>query len=158
MVVSGSSAIFSRASASQFYLDIEQLTVMHFLDAARFRNVVGLLQANSAYSIITDPQNLRPRIALTPEALAECDRLSCNLHQNIYGGAIKESGSVHSFATGIGSTSQDGTRDWLLNNVLQATDDYSRDLATNMTTLVRRKYDVDDRVRKAWYIVLFQIC
>lgn len=60
--------------------------------------------------------------------------------------------AVHSFATGIGSTSTDGTRDWLLSNVLQATDDYSRDLATNMTTLLRSKYDVDDRIRKAWFI------
>lgn len=86
------------------------------------------------------------------QALAECNRLSCNLHNNIYSGSTKRPGSVHSFATGIGSTSVDGTRDWLLSNVLQASDDYSRDLATNMTSLIRSKYDVDDRIRKAWFI------
>lgn len=65
MVVRGSSAIFSRASASQFYLDIEQLSVMHFLDATRFQNVINLLKQNSAYSIVTDPQSLRPRITFS---------------------------------------------------------------------------------------------
>ena len=196
MVVRGSSAIFSRASASQFYLDIEQLSVMHFLDATSFQNVIALLRANNAFSVITDPQTQKPRIAFTEQALAQCNRLSCNLHNNIYGGSVarfvqirvvycifagpatnskkqkiqfaciayvswpghllltarSRPAAVHSFATGIGSTSTDGTRDWLLSNVLQATDDYSRDLATNMTTLLRSKYDVDDRIRKAWFI------
>lgn len=88
MVVRGSSAIFSRASASQFYLDIEQLSVMHFLDAARFQNVIALLRDNNAFSVITDPQTQKPRIAFTEQALAQCSRLACNLHNNIYGGAV----------------------------------------------------------------------
>lgn len=86
------------------------------------------------------------------QALAECNQLSCNLYNNIYGGTVQRAGFVHPLANGIGSTSVDGTRDWLLNNVIQASDDYSRDLATNMTSLLRSKYDIDDRVRKAWFI------
>lgn len=84
------------------------------------------------------------------QALAQCSDLSCNLHNDIYAGSVRVPGSVHSLATGIGSTSTDGTRDWILGNVLQATDDYSRNLAANMTTLLRSKYAIDDRVRKAW--------
>lgn len=152
VVVSGSSGIFSRASASQFYIDIEQLSVMHFLDKLVFQNVVELLQANSAYSVVTDPQTSKPLISFSEQVTSKCNGLSCNLHNNIYGGSIRRPASVHSFATGIGTTSVDATQNWLLDNVLKATDNYSRDLAANMTGLVHRKFGVDDRVQKAWFV------
>lgn len=80
------------------------------------------------------------------------DKLSCALDSNIFSGSIILSGQVHSLATGIGNTSLDATRDWLMRNVLVATDDYSKDLSANMTSILRSKYSVDDRVRKAWFI------
>ena len=158
LVVSGNSALFSRASASQFYIDVEQLTTMHFLDATRFRSMVSLIQGNNAFNIATNPANERPYINFTEEAMARCDRLSCAFYNNIYGGSIKRSGSVHSFSNGIGTTSTSATRDWIMNNVLQATDDYSRDLATNMTSLVRQQFSIDDRITKAWCVLILCIC
>lgn len=142
-----------RASASQFYLDVEQLSVMHFLDATKFQAVVDLLKTNSAYSIISDPATLRPLISFTPAALGQCsDGLSCSLRNCIYGGTLRQAAEAHPLATGIGTTSETATRDWLLANILKATDAFSTDLATNMTSLLRKKYKVDDRVNKAWFV------
>ena len=70
-------------------------------------------------------------------ALGECNRLSCSLRNNIYKGVVRQGDSVHPLATGIGNTSVTATRDWIMQNVLQASDDFSRDLATNMTEIAR---------------------
>lgn len=95
LVVRGSSSIFSRASASQFYIDIEQLTVMHFLDATRFHNVISLLQQKDggAYTITTDPDTLRPHITLSDvRRFAVCafilqrSHFFCNLHDDNFNG------------------------------------------------------------------------
>jgi hypothetical protein len=80
------------------------------------------------------------------------DKLSCALDSNIFAGSVVLSGQVHSMATGIGNSSLEATRDWLMRNILVATDDYSKNLATNMTGILRSKYSIDDRVRKAWFI------
>ena len=153
LVVRDTSAIFRRPSAYEFYINVEQLTTMHFLgDDTRFRSMLSLIKANQAFNVVNDPVNQRPYINFTDEALSRCTRLSCALYNSIYGGSVKRPGSVHSFSTGIGTTSLDSTRDWLLDNVLQATDDYSRALATNMTSLVRQNFGVDDRFTKAWYV------
>jgi hypothetical protein len=112
--------------------------------------MISLIQANEAFNIATNPLNDRPYINFSDAALSRCDRLSCSFYNSIYGGAVKRSGSVHSFATGIGTTSVESTRNWIMANVLQATDDYSRDLAANMTSLVREHFSIDDRITKAW--------
>lgn len=60
--------------------------------------------------------------------------------------------AVHSLATGINTTSLTATRDWLLSNILQATDEYSYALSANMTSLLRKNFDINDRVNKAWFV------
>jgi hypothetical protein len=55
-------------------------------------------------------------------------------------------------ATGINTTSLEGTRNWLLANVLRSTDSFSTELAANMTDLVRSNFEINDRVNKAWFI------
>lgn len=78
--------------------------------------------------------------------------LSCALYTDIYGRAVTRPFAVHSMATGINTTSASGTRDWLMQNIIKATDEYSFNLSTNMTSLVRQNFGIDDRVRKAWFI------
>jgi hypothetical protein len=53
LVVKGNPGIFSRASASSFYIEVKQLATMHFLDATRFNTVLGLIRSNSAYLVST---------------------------------------------------------------------------------------------------------
>ena len=70
IVLKGSSSIFSRNSASNFYLDVEQLSVIHFLDAARFNTVVGLIRRNEAYTIFLNPATGRPALDFTQVQVA----------------------------------------------------------------------------------------
>ena len=65
IAIKGNPAIFNRQSAQSFHLEIEQLSVMHFLDATRFETVLGLIRSNSAYSVVTNPATGRPHIEFT---------------------------------------------------------------------------------------------
>ncbi len=60
IVLKGSPAIFSRVSASNFYLEMEQLAVIHFLDVAKFNTIVGLIRNNRAYNVTLSPVTGRP--------------------------------------------------------------------------------------------------
>jgi hypothetical protein len=154
VAIKGNGAIFNRSSASSFYIEIEQLSVMHFLNSARFQTVLGLVRGNVAYSVVTNPSTGRPHIEFTAAARSACGTtgLSCVLHNNIYNKIVNRAAAVHPLATGINTTSLEGTRDWLLANVLRATDEFSTALATNMTDLVRTNFAVNDSVNKAWFI------
>lgn len=65
VVLKGSASIFSRASASNFYLEMEQLSVIHFLDTNRFNSVVRLIRDNEAYTVSLNPANGRPVMEFT---------------------------------------------------------------------------------------------
>lgn len=72
IVLKGGASIFSRASASNFYLEIEQLSVIHFLDAARFNAVVNLIRTNKAYNIFLNPATSRPALEFTQVGTCNC--------------------------------------------------------------------------------------
>jgi hypothetical protein len=65
LAVRGSNAIFGRPSASGFFIEVEQLSVMHFLDSIRFQNVLGLIRSNSAYIVSNNAATGRPHIEFT---------------------------------------------------------------------------------------------
>ena len=65
LAVKGSQSIFGRASASSFYIEVEQLSVMHFLDPIRFQTVLGLIRSNSAYMVTNNLSTGRPHIEFT---------------------------------------------------------------------------------------------
>ena len=73
IVLKGGASIFSRASASNFYLEIEQLSVIHFLDTARFNAVVNLIRTNKAYNIFLNPATSRPALEFTQ--VGTCNRV-----------------------------------------------------------------------------------
>ena len=62
LVVRGSPGIFNRASASQYYINVEQLSVMHFLDNIKFANILDKVKNGSAYTVQMDPNTQKPRI------------------------------------------------------------------------------------------------
>ncbi len=90
--------------------------------------------------------------AVMQSCAADSGTISCSLYTNIYNRAVTRGAAVHPLATGINTTSLTGTRDWLLSNILQATDEYSYALSANMTSLVRKNFDINDRVNKAWFV------
>ena len=65
MVVRGSPAIFSRLSASNFYLEVEQMSVIHFLDTAKFNAILSLIRTNNAYNVSLNPATGRPAFKFT---------------------------------------------------------------------------------------------
>ena len=65
LAIKGSKSIFDRQSASTFTIEIEQLSMMHFLDAERFNTVLGLIRSNTAYSIVNNPSTGRPTMEFT---------------------------------------------------------------------------------------------
>jgi hypothetical protein len=83
---------------------------------------------------------------------ADTALLSCALYTNIYNRATTRAAAVHTLSTGINTTSVSATRDWLMANILKATDEYSYNLSTNMTSLLRKNFVIDDRIRKAWFV------
>jgi hypothetical protein len=62
LILSGSPAIFSRQSASQYYLNIEQLSVMYFLDDVKFNTIMGRVLNKTAYNVVMNPVTRKPRI------------------------------------------------------------------------------------------------
>ena len=84
VVLKGSNSIFGKLSASNFYLDIEQLSVIHFLDAARFNSIVGLIRAGNAYTISLTPGTGRPALGFTsvrpPSAFIHAGLRVCYSH------------------------------------------------------------------------------
>lgn len=99
-----------------------------------------------AFASFACPQNV------TRLCGADADTLSCAMYTNIYGRTVARPFAVHPLATGIRTTNQAATRDWLMGNILKATDEYSTALSTNMTTLTRQNFAIDDRVNKAWFV------
>jgi hypothetical protein len=65
VVLKGSPSIFDRVSASNFYLEMEQMSVIHFLDTNRFNAMVRLIRANEAYIVSLNPVNGRPAMEFT---------------------------------------------------------------------------------------------
>ena len=78
--------------------------------------------------------------------------LSCVLYNSIYQKSVSRPGSVHSLATGLGTTDVAATRDWLMANIMRSTDEFSRAISANMTELVRSNFEVNDRFNKAWFV------
>ncbi len=154
LVIKGSPTIFSKAPAANYFIDIEQLATMHFLDDTAFATAISMIRAGTAYTMIVGNGDGRPRMEFTSSFSGICGvtGLKCQLFSNIYAKSVLRTGAVHPLSTGFGTTSTNATRDWLMQNILRATDEYSRDLSTNMTTLVRTTFGIDDRVRKAWFV------
>ena len=60
---------------------------------------------------------------------------------------------MHDFALPVTHESDDaGCVDFITKNLLLRTDDISTTVAANMTRLVREKFDIDNYMKRAWYI------
>jgi hypothetical protein len=54
LVVRGTPDVFASALTATYYIEIEHLTTLHFLDPAKFASVRGIMQAGSGYSVLKD--------------------------------------------------------------------------------------------------------
>lgn len=156
-VVKGNPAIFSSPLASSYYIDIEHLTTLHFLDPVKYATIKAMIDLGEGYSIVENPaNNNRLEVKLSQDVIDTCTGgnggvFSCAVRHDVKGTQINTDYAIHSFATGIGTTNVDLSRDWITTNLLGVSE-FSKELATNMTSLVRNKFDINDRSNKAWYI------
>ena len=103
--------------------------------------------------IVYDRTDQRMRVCVQGATTAcGATGLECVLYNNIYKKVVNRPAAVHAMATGLGTTSQEMTREWLMTNVLRGTDEFSFQVATNMTALVRENFGIDDRISKAWFV------
>lgn len=149
-------SVFDSPLTNGYYLEIEHMTSIHFLDPVKFNAIRTMMSEGIAYNVFTDPSTGKLEIQLSQQVLDACTggadgSFSCAVRQDISKGVVRNEFAVHSFATGIGNSDNDRTRDWITGNLLGVSG-FSEDLAANMTSLVRSKYSIDDRVNKAWYI------
>jgi hypothetical protein len=56
LVVRGDPNVFASSLTSNYFLEIEHLTTIHFLDSAKFNTVNALLKSGGAYSVLKDSQ------------------------------------------------------------------------------------------------------
>ncbi len=76
---------------------------------------------------------------------------TCGVRKNIYQRNVVAPETVHALATGVGTSDETRTVNWLQNNVLGVSD-FARAYATNFTQLTRSKHAINDRYKKAWFV------
>lgn len=109
LVVKGDPVVFNSPLTSQFYIEIEHLTTIHFLDTVKFDTVRSMMREGVAYNIFSDPSTGRLELQLAQRVWDACTGgsggdFSCAVRQDIAKTVIKNPYAVHSMATGIGTT------------------------------------------------------
>lgn len=115
LVVKGDPKVFASPLTSQYYLEVEHLTTMHFLDPVKFATIKSMMSEGVAYNVFSDPSTGRLELQLSQKVWDTCTggnggSFSCAVRQDISKGVVRNEYAVHPFATGIGSTDLVGTR------------------------------------------------
>lgn len=157
IVLQGTPAPFENPLASAYHLEIDDLFTMHFLHDTTYNNVISLLDAGSAFTIKKNEANKMLEVDLAPAILSECfsevlpGDMTCMIRRDIAARVPTDAYAVHSLATGVNTNDIAQTSAWMQEHVLGYSE-YADDLARNFTNLIRNKYDINDRYRKAYYL------
>lgn len=108
-MVKGDPNVFSSPLTSQYFLEIEHLTTIHFLDPVKFDIVKAMMKEGVAYNVFSDPISGRLELQLSQKVWDTCTGgltgdFSCAVRQDIAKAVVRNEYAVHSFSTGIGST------------------------------------------------------
>jgi hypothetical protein len=135
---------------------MDYLTTMHFLDDDKY-NAVRLMMATTPQTAYTsDINNGHMEIRWTDEASESCSTgnnnlYSCAIRQSIVAGVATQTNGAHDFATPLQQSDDAGCASFITENLL-GKNEFAQELATNMTSLVRSKFGIDNYLRKAWYV------
>lgn len=155
LYVTGDPDVFASPISDGYYLEIEHLTSLHFLDPAKFDVVKEILDTGDAYIVVNDIPSDAVSIRLSQTIWDLCAQgsgpglgsLSCAIRHDIVGRNILNPTSIHKLHSLNHSTSID----WMTENLLGVSD-WSKEFASNMTQIVASKYEIDGRSKLAWYI------
>lgn len=156
LVVRGNQEVFGAGVAQNYYVELEALTTVHFLDEAKFDTFQSMITQGTAYTVRRNAQSGLMEIAVSAAAQGVCNGavdgfLSCVIRQDIRGRSVLAPGGVKSFSSGYNESDEGGTELWLRENLLGFTDN-SEELAYNFSSMVRSRYELDHRTRRAWLL------
>jgi hypothetical protein len=163
LVVKASPIIRTTSDPNELTFSLDYFTSMHFLDAAKFTSVQALMGTDDAYKI--DLRNNFLEVMWTNEASESCSTLtnnlySCAIRRSVIAGVstpcsmiggVSTCTGVQDFALSDHQNDDAGCASFITSNLL-GDNGFARELATNMTKLVRDKYQVDNYLTRAWYI------
>jgi cysteine-rich repeat protein len=155
MVVKAKPTLELAFSGSTYYLQVDYLVSMHFLDDNKFTQVSDMMAAGTAYTADVNPTNKFMEIQFTPAATASCTlsntaTYSCGIRRGIIKG-VSQPGACQDFANSTHGPDPVGPVKFIEDNLL-GKNEFATALATNMTQLVRSKYEINDMLSRAWYI------
>lgn len=114
----------------RYFIELEHLTTIHFLDPVKFQAVRALINEGSAYTVAQDPSTGKLGVQIAQSLWEACTggvggSYSCTVRQDVSRAQIRNAYAVHSMATGIGTTNVTASRDWITSNLL-GTSEFSR--------------------------------
>lgn len=148
--------------ASTYMLQLDYLVSMHFLDVLKFDAVQLLMQQGLAYTSHFNPDGFM-EVRFTNDAIDQCtggnDLLalasgmpaySCGIRRGVVA-SVPILRAVHDFSDGNHLHDESGCVEFITDNLLSDTN-FARELATNMTDLIRDKYEINNLLSRAWYV------
>lgn len=153
--VRGDGEIFDNTEGSPgYFIELETLISIHFLDDTKFRAVMGLIEQQQAYSLIVGRNGI-DEIVIDQRVQDLCasttGTMDCAIRYDITGGVVRTPYGVQPLSAGFNVSDREGARDWIITH-LAGNSEFGRDMAENFTALLRDRYDLDDMTRRAWLI------
>lgn len=157
LVVDGQDASFTGALSTDYKLEIDDMVSLHFLDEASYDTAIDYFEDGTAWTLDQDDTTGFLEIALSPQVVQSCmstdlpGDMSCVIRRDIAGRAVPNDYAVHPFATGMNTHDLNMDSAWLQRHLLGYSEN-SDALARNFTNMVRSRYAINDRYKKAWFI------
>jgi hypothetical protein len=156
MVVKASPILAASNAPGTYTMSLDYLTSMHFLDETKFDAVQALMLSNLAYTSDMNQATGFMEVQFTAEASQSCSTAtnnlySCAIRRSVVGGVSVTPDGVHDFSLGDHSDDDTGCVNFITRNLL-STNEFSTALAANMTRMVRDKFEINNYMRRAWYI------
>jgi hypothetical protein len=156
MVVKASPILAASNAPGTYTMSLDYLTSMHFLSDTKFDEVQTLMRSNQAYTSDMNTATGFMEVQFTAAASQSCSTstnnlYSCAIRRSVVGGVSVTPDGVHDFSFGDHSDDDTGCANFITRNLL-GTNEFSTALALNMTRMVRSKFEINNYMRRAWYI------
>lgn len=157
LVVDGQDNSFTGPLSTNYRLEIDDLVSLHFLNDDTYEAAVQEFENGDAWTLDADATTgfLQIQIQNNLDQICYSDQIAgdmnCVIRRDISGRAIPNSYAVHPLATGMNTHDINLDSDWLQRHLLGFSES-GDSLARNFTQIVRSRYNINDRYKKAWFI------
>jgi hypothetical protein len=147
LVVRANPILLATNVMGTYTISLDYLTSMHFLDEVKFQQVQTLVQNNQAFTTDMNQVSGFMEVQFTTAASESCSTAnnnlySCAIRRSVVGGVSVTPGGVHAFTLPNHASDDAGCATFITTNLL-GTNEFSADLAANMTRLVRSRCVVE---------------